>query len=318
MATNRSHFIERHGLWTADQARQAEEVIARVEKDGIRNIRIGWGDQHGIVRGKTVTAGEFKSSLRSGKDFQLVTAIFDTTNHPIVPPFSAENALKIPELIGLPDGVLVPDPSTFRVLPWAQGYGLVSERCLLRQRRAVSAVHPPDPAQSVEEARVRRSRHDRRSRVRVLRFQTPRSEARAGIERLPAGASRGRHHLARLPVSHREPRRRNRRRLVVPAGEPGEARPSSGDAGGRMGPRPVRDNIRSDAGAGGRGRRTAVPVGGQAALPPQRLPCQLHGHAEGAECVSRAAGICISPSRPPAAKTLSSLRPEAGRCRIPA
>jgi glutamine synthetase len=123
MATSRSHFIERHGLWTADQARQAEEVIARVEKDGIRNIRIGWGDQHGIVRGKTVTAGEFKSSLRSGKDFQLVTAIFDTTNHPIVPPFSAENALKIPELIGLPDGVLVPDPSTFRVLPWAKDTG---------------------------------------------------------------------------------------------------------------------------------------------------------------------------------------------------
>lgn len=123
MATNRSHFIERHGLWTEEQAKAAKALIARIEKDGIKNVRIGWGDQHGIIRGKTVTAEEFKSSLRNGKDFQLVTAIFDTTNHPIVPPFGAENNLNIPEMIGLPDGVLVPDPTTFRVLPWVKDTG---------------------------------------------------------------------------------------------------------------------------------------------------------------------------------------------------
>ncbi len=123
MIGDQARFIERHGLWTEDQTKQAEAVIKRVEKDGIRNIRIGWGDQHGIVRGKTVTAEEFKSNLRSGKDFQLLPAIVDTTNHPIVPPFSAENALNIPELIGLGDGVLVPDPFTFRVLPWVKDTG---------------------------------------------------------------------------------------------------------------------------------------------------------------------------------------------------
>lgn len=120
MGTQRTHFIERHGLWTNDQKAAAADVLVRLEKEGIRNVRIGWGDQHGIVRGKTVTVEEFKSSLRSGKDFQLVTAIFDTTNHPIVPPFGAENALNIPEMIGLPDGVLVPDPTTFKILPWVK------------------------------------------------------------------------------------------------------------------------------------------------------------------------------------------------------
>lgn len=119
----RAHFIEHHGLWTERQTRAAAALIERIEKEGIRSIRVGWGDQHGIVRGKTVTAAEFKSNLRNGKDFQLVTAIFDTTNHPIVAPFGAANDLNIPEMIGLPDGVLVPDPETFRVLPWAKDTG---------------------------------------------------------------------------------------------------------------------------------------------------------------------------------------------------
>jgi glutamine synthetase len=118
-------FIEKHGLWTAEQHRRAAELVKRLEAEKIRNIRIGWGDQHGIVRGKTVTAGEFASALKSGKDFQLVTAIFDTTNHPIVPPFGAENHLNIPEMIGLPDGVLVPDPATFHVLPWVADTGWI-------------------------------------------------------------------------------------------------------------------------------------------------------------------------------------------------
>jgi glutamine synthetase len=118
-------FIEKYGLWTSDQHAQARALLERIEKDGIHNIRIGWGDQHGIMRGKTVTAAEFARSLRSGKDFQLVTAIFDTTNHPIVPPFGAENHLNIPEMIGLPDGVLVPDPATFRVIPWVEKTGWI-------------------------------------------------------------------------------------------------------------------------------------------------------------------------------------------------
>src|SRR3984893_3751200 len=123
MSNASTKFIKRHGLWTAEQEKQAAELVNRIEKEGIRNIRIGWGDQHGIVRGKTVTAEEFKSSLRNGKDFQLLPAIVDTTNHPIVPPFGAENALNIPELVGLGDGVLVPDPSTFRMLPWVKDTG---------------------------------------------------------------------------------------------------------------------------------------------------------------------------------------------------
>ena len=118
-------FIAKHGLWTDEQREAGERLSATVAEKDLREVRIAWGDQHGIVRGKTLTIPEFLGSLKQGKDFQFVTTIFDTTNHPIVPPFAAGNFEGVPELDGLPDGVLVPDPLTFRVLPWVERTGWV-------------------------------------------------------------------------------------------------------------------------------------------------------------------------------------------------
>jgi glutamine synthetase len=118
-------FIARHGLWSDAEFAAAEAVLEQVEAHGLKRVRIGWGDQHGIIRGKTVSVPEFRRSLAEGKDFQLVTTMFDTTNHPIMPPFAAGNFEGVPELSGLPDGVLVPDPSTFKVLPWVKDTGWI-------------------------------------------------------------------------------------------------------------------------------------------------------------------------------------------------
>jgi glutamine synthetase len=119
-----SPFISRHGLWSAGQQEAADELAVRVRELGLRQVRISWGDQHGILRGKTLEVGHFLSVLRSGKDFQTATLIFDTTNNPVVAPFGA-SALGDPRMTGLPDGVLVPDPSTFKVLPGLDGTGWI-------------------------------------------------------------------------------------------------------------------------------------------------------------------------------------------------
>lgn len=123
--TRGAGFIEQHGLWSEEQAEAATRVAAQVQDSNLRQVRVSWGDQHGILRGKTLTVPEFLQSLRSGKDFQFVTTIFDTTNHPIAPPFSAGNFAGVPELTGLPDGILVPDPMTFRTLPWVDDIGWI-------------------------------------------------------------------------------------------------------------------------------------------------------------------------------------------------
>ncbi len=117
-------FIARHRLWTDEQTERAAALAVEVKESQLRQIRIAWSDQHGILRGKTVEVGHFQSTLRDGKDFQTATLIFDTTNNPVVPPFGA-SALGDPRMTGLPDGVLVPDPTTFKILPWLERTGWV-------------------------------------------------------------------------------------------------------------------------------------------------------------------------------------------------
>lgn len=117
-------FIERHDLWSSEHREAAEKVAVRVRELDLRQVRISWGDQHGILRGKTLEIDHFLSVLKNGKDFQTATLIFDTTNNPVVPPFGA-NALGDPRMTGLPDGVLVPDPTTFKVLPWLDKTGWI-------------------------------------------------------------------------------------------------------------------------------------------------------------------------------------------------
>lgn len=126
-------FIHRHGLWIPEQSEKAKEIFALAKDKELHKIRIGWGDQHGIVRSKTVFLSEFARALEEGKDFQMVTALFDTTNHPIVSPF-ASDSLGAPEMTGLPDGILVPDPNTFHVLPWAKDTGWILCDAYLRSR----------------------------------------------------------------------------------------------------------------------------------------------------------------------------------------
>lgn len=118
-------FIERHGLWSAAQADAAAQLAAVIEEQGLRTIRIAWGDQHGIVRGKNVMAHDFLLALRNGVDFQTATLFMDTANNFFAPMFSADAGLGMAALAGGPDAILVPDPTTFRVLPWAPRTGWV-------------------------------------------------------------------------------------------------------------------------------------------------------------------------------------------------
>ncbi|HUY61823.1 MAG TPA: glutamine synthetase family protein [Candidatus Dormibacteraeota bacterium] len=111
-------FIDQHGLFTDAQRAAAEQAAETVSRDGIRTVRICWADQHGAVRCKFVSARDFGLALRNGIDFSGAVVSMDTTNHVFTPLFVEGGGLGIPELTGFPDVVLVPDPGTFRVLPW--------------------------------------------------------------------------------------------------------------------------------------------------------------------------------------------------------
>lgn len=116
-------FIERHAGWTAGQSAAAEEVRDRAGSGGLKVVRLVFADQHGLLRGKTVTASEVATVLRDGTGIASSLLAKDTSGRTVFPLFTKETPLGLPELRGAADMVMVPDPLTFRMLPWSPGTG---------------------------------------------------------------------------------------------------------------------------------------------------------------------------------------------------
>ena len=114
-------FIEKHGLWTDDQRRHAEEIKLRLEKDDIRLVRVAWADPHGASRAKAVTVPAFIAALASGYNINVATTTLDSANARTFASFTRGGGMGLPEMTGSPNLTIVPDPATFRVLPWAPG-----------------------------------------------------------------------------------------------------------------------------------------------------------------------------------------------------
>ena len=120
-----STFVERFGLWSADQARQASELAARLDKGEVDVVRFAWPDQHGLLRGKTLVAAEAKEALRAGVNLTSTLLAKDTSHKTVFPVFTRGGGFAIDGLQGGADFTIVADPSTFRLLPWAGRTGWV-------------------------------------------------------------------------------------------------------------------------------------------------------------------------------------------------
>src|ERR1700749_2459160 len=116
-------FIARNGLYSAEQAAEADEGAARIRGLGLSTIRLIVVDQHGVPRSKSLSAEVAIAAMSNGLDFSGAVYSLDTGNQVFVPAFAAGGGFGIDEFTGFPDIVLVPDPSTFQVLPWADSTG---------------------------------------------------------------------------------------------------------------------------------------------------------------------------------------------------
>jgi len=116
-------FIARHDLWSSEQRRAAEEVARRIESDRIELVRLSFPDLHGILRGKAVLAGAMPSALSDGCAMTSTLLLKDTSHRTVLPVFSVGAGAGRPELQGAGDLIMVPDPTTFRVLPWLVSTG---------------------------------------------------------------------------------------------------------------------------------------------------------------------------------------------------
>src|SRR5215469_6468231 len=135
MAARRSsspkNFVERHGLWTAEQTRAAKAVAQAIKKQKLELVRFSFADQHGVLRGKTILAADAPALMQSGVTMTTTLLAKDTAHKTAFPVFTPGGGFAMAEMQGGGDFVMVADPTTFRVLPWTGNNGAPNTGWLL-------------------------------------------------------------------------------------------------------------------------------------------------------------------------------------------
>jgi glutamine synthetase len=124
-------FVERHGLWTDEQARAAELVAQAIKNQKLELVRFSFADQHGVLRGKTIVAADAPALMESGVTMTTTLLAKDTAHKTAFPVFTPGGGFGMTEMQGAADFVMVPDPATFRVLPWTGNNGAPNTGWLL-------------------------------------------------------------------------------------------------------------------------------------------------------------------------------------------
>lgn len=118
-------FIERHGIWTDEQREAKDRVVSLIEEHDVRLVRLAFVDQHGVVRAKALTRSAFDTALRNGGEMNTGPIFFDSGSAIVYNPFIPGGGFDMEEMTGCPNFLMVPDPLTFRILPWSQTTGFV-------------------------------------------------------------------------------------------------------------------------------------------------------------------------------------------------
>jgi glutamine synthetase len=100
-----------------------KELLKEIKSKGIETVRFSFADQHGILRSKSIAAAEVAAALKSGVGFPSSLLAKDTSCKTVFPVFTPGAGLGMPEFEGAADAVMVADPASFRVLPWAHKTG---------------------------------------------------------------------------------------------------------------------------------------------------------------------------------------------------
>ncbi len=116
-------FVARHGLHDEAASEAAAGILDRVREHGLEVVRLSFADQHGILRGKTIVADELPSMLRNGCRMTTTLLAKDTAHKTVYPVFTEGGGFAMDEMTGGGDFVMVADPATFRILPWAPSTG---------------------------------------------------------------------------------------------------------------------------------------------------------------------------------------------------
>jgi glutamine synthetase len=111
--------LARMGLLDAAACAAAADLLERVAASDLETVRVLFADQHGILRGKTLVASALPSAFASGVAVPSTLLLKDTSHRTVFTVWSDEKGADAGPMQGANDVLLLPDPASFRVLPWS-------------------------------------------------------------------------------------------------------------------------------------------------------------------------------------------------------
>ena len=123
--SNADRLSSDEALLGEEPIRISADVLDQVAKRGIETVRLAFVDQHGVLRGKTIVASGLASAFRNGMAMTSTLLLKDTSHRTVFPVWQDDIGFGEGNLTGAGDVLAVPDPSTFRVLPWSPHSGWI-------------------------------------------------------------------------------------------------------------------------------------------------------------------------------------------------
>ena len=241
-------FVARHGLWSAEQKDAASRLRRIVEEHKLEvdPAVVSRPARHPARQ----DAGRGRSAGLAGERLSHHDhhAAKDTSHRTVFPVFTAGGGFGMREMEGAADVLMLADPTTFRVLPWAPTTGWMLCDIYFADGRPVPFATRHIYRAVLEQLGAARLRLHGRPRSRVPHLQARRSRDGAGgcrpARRAAGGqpADAGYQYLTEQRYDQMEPVLEIMRRNIVALGLPLAL------GRGRVRAEPVRVHLRADAG----------------------------------------------------------------------
>ena len=116
-------FADKCGINTEARQAEVQRVLALAQASGLTWVRLVWCDVHGSLRGKTWVTSELAHAFAQGMGMVSTLMLKDTSDRTVYKVFEADVKHELPGFEGASNLMLLPDPRTFKILPWAEKTG---------------------------------------------------------------------------------------------------------------------------------------------------------------------------------------------------
>ncbi len=148
-------FSQRCGLHDDSREQALQQTLRSIAEAELELVRFVWCDQHGMTRGKTLVASVAERAMREGIGMVSTLMLKDTSDRTAFKVFERGGVAELPGFGQANNLLLLPDPVSFKRLPWAPTSGWMQCQPWFQDATPV----PLDTRRVLQQALARLGRH---------------------------------------------------------------------------------------------------------------------------------------------------------------